>query len=97
MLCVYVFHALEAADAVSCAGEEGAGLEEVGNAAGDGLSLEGVVVTEEFRDEVDAVSREVSRDGEEVEEDGDGVGWVFSVFEGVDGSEAKLVVGLDVG
>ena len=43
------------------------------------------MVAEEFGDEVDAVSGEISCDGEEIEEDGDGVRWVFGVFEGIDG------------
>ena len=88
MLCVYVFHAFQATDTISCAREEGAWLEEVWDTAGDGLGLEGVMVAEEFRDEVDAVAGEVSGDGEKIEEDGNRVGWVLRIFEGVDCSQS---------
>ena len=88
MLCIHVFHALQAANTVSCAGEEGAWLEEIRNSAGNGLGLEGVVVAEELGNEVDAMPGQISCDGEEVEQDGDGVGWVLGVLEGIDGGKA---------
>ena len=75
MLRVYVFDALESTgESVACAREEGAALEEVGETAscccGGGRILKGIVVVEEFVDEVDAMAREVCGCREEFEEGG---------------------------
>lgn len=60
MLSVDILDAFQALEAIAGTREERSGFEEIGEPAGNGRCLEGMVVGEELRDDVNAVGGDVS-------------------------------------
>lgn len=60
MLGVDILDAFQALEAIAGTGEERSGFEEIGEATGNGRCLEGMVVGEELRDDVNAVGGDIA-------------------------------------